>query len=130
MKKLLWKALGLFFVGMAYVGVITPGVPTTFFALLALWAFSKSSPKFENWVRTHKVIGKHIVNWEQKRLYPLEAKYAMMVFMFISLAFMVMFSPIWVFVFCVFLFAAIIAWAFQFPSDEWEYKEWAKRKGR
>ena len=45
MRKSLWIALGLFFVGMAYVGVLLPGVPTTFFVVLAAWAFSKSSEK-------------------------------------------------------------------------------------
>ena len=40
MKIWLWRALGLLFVGCVYIGVITPGIPTTFFALLAAWAFS------------------------------------------------------------------------------------------
>lgn len=70
MRKALWLILGLFFVGCAYIGIILPGVPTTFFVILAAWAFSKSSEKFNKWIHEHKLFGKYLTNWETKRIYP------------------------------------------------------------
>ena len=77
MKKSLWIALGLFFVGCAYIGVLLPGIPTTFFVILAAWAFSKSSEKFNKWLHEHKLFGKYLTNWETKRIYPYKGRYAM-----------------------------------------------------
>ena len=77
MRKTLWVILGLFFVGCAYIGIILPGVPTTFFVILAAWAFSKSSEKFNKWIHEHKLFGKYLTNWETKRIYPYRGRYAM-----------------------------------------------------
>ena len=77
MRKTLWVILGLFFVGCAYIGIILPGVPTTFFVILAAWAFSKSSKKFDKWIHEHKLFGKYLTNWETKRIYPYRGRYAM-----------------------------------------------------
>ena len=46
MKKLLWVALGLFFVGCACIGIILTEIPTTFFVILAAYAFGKLSKNF------------------------------------------------------------------------------------
>ena len=32
------------------IGVIVPGLPTTVFFIIAAWCFSKSSPRFEQWI--------------------------------------------------------------------------------
>ena len=32
------------------LGIIVPGLPTTVFFIIAAWCFSKSSPRFEQWV--------------------------------------------------------------------------------
>ena len=84
MKKWLWRSLGILFVGLAYIGIITPGIPTTIFAILAAWAFSKSSPELYNWLHNHKVFGKYLNNWEKKRVFPKKGRLAMCFVMIIS----------------------------------------------
>ena len=74
MKKWLWRSLGILFVGLAYIGIITPGIPTTIFAILAAWAFSKSSPELNNWLHNHKLFGKSEMITGQKMI--LLGKYA------------------------------------------------------
>lgn len=121
MKKWLWRALGLFFVGMAYIGAITPGIPTTFFALLAAWAFSKSSPKLDKWLHEHPIFGKYLNNWEQKRVYPNRGRVMMVVVMSISLITMIFTLPIKVPIYSAITFLIIITWAFRYPGSVEEY---------
>lgn len=78
MRKWLWRTLGLFFVGCAYIGAIVPGIPTTTFVALALWCFAKSSPELHAWLYNHPVFGKYIQDWTNKRIYPTRAKFIML----------------------------------------------------
>jgi uncharacterized membrane protein YbaN (DUF454 family) len=121
MKKWLWRALGLLFVGFAYIGAITPGVPTTFFALLAAWAFSKSSPELDRWLHQHPWFGKYLNNWEKKRIYPQKGRVMMVVVMCISLISMYFTVPLRVVGYAAFTFTLICIWAFRYPGSEAEY---------
>jgi uncharacterized membrane protein YbaN (DUF454 family) len=121
MKKWLWRVLGLIFVGFAYIGAITPGIPTTFFALLAAWAFSKSSPKLDKWLHEHPLLGKYLNNWEQKRVYPNKGRWMMIVVMMISLITMLFTLPIKVPIYASITFLIIIIWAFRYPGSVEEY---------
>lgn len=121
MKKWLWRALGLLFVGFAYIGAITPGIPTTFFALLAAWAFSKSSPELDKWLHEHPWFGKYLNNWEKKRIYPHKGRIAMVVVMSISLISMFFTVPLRVVGYAAFTFLLICIWAFRYPGSEEEY---------
>jgi uncharacterized membrane protein YbaN (DUF454 family) len=121
MKKWLWRVLGLIFVGFAYIGAITPGIPTTFFALLAAWAFSKSSPKLDKWLHEHPLLGKYLNNWEQKRVYPNNGRVMMVIVMGISLITMLFTLPIKVPIYASITFLIIIIWAFRYPGSVEEY---------
>ena len=56
------------------IGVLLPGLPTTIFLLMALWAFSKSSARFHGWLYNHRILGRSIRDWHQHRVIPLKAK--------------------------------------------------------
>lgn len=45
-----WSGVGFIGVGLGSVGVVVPGLPTVGFFVFAAWCFSKSSPRFEQWV--------------------------------------------------------------------------------
>jgi|TARA_B110000240_G_scaffold8353_1_gene9073 uncharacterized membrane protein YbaN (DUF454 family) len=121
MIKALWVILGLFFVGCAYIGIILPGIPTTFFVILAAWAFSKSSEKFNKWIHEHKLFGKYLTNWETKRIYPYRGRYAMVGVMCLSLLSMYFALPIRVVLYAGITFVLIIFWAFRYPGSVKEY---------
>ena len=67
LKKYIYISLGLIFVGLAFLGVFLPGIPTTPLILLSAWFFSKSSQRLEKWLKNHKKFGPLILNWEKYR---------------------------------------------------------------
>ena len=50
--------MGFIFVGLGFIGIIIPGMPTTVFMILAAACFAKSSPKFEQWILDLPGIGR------------------------------------------------------------------------
>ena len=56
----LWFAGGLLSVGVGGVGVVVPGLPTTVFFIVAAACFSRSSPRFEQWVLNLPKIGRTV----------------------------------------------------------------------
>ena len=87
-KKYLYMALGFLSLGMAYVGVVVPGIPFSIFLVIAAWAFAKSSKRMHDWLYNHKYFGPFLTNWVQKRVFPTKGKYAMVAVMSSSLAFL------------------------------------------
>lgn len=65
LKRVLFVAAGLVCVGLAYLGVVVPGLPTTPWVLLASYCFSRSSPRLERWLKRSPVFGRLIRDWEE-----------------------------------------------------------------
>ena len=81
MKRILLISLGWLCVGLGFVGVFVPGIPTTIFLIIALWAFTKSSEKLRHWLLNHKRFGPILNNWQKHKVVPRRAKILMVVFM-------------------------------------------------
>ncbi len=96
--KTLLFLLGWCFFGIGAVGVVVPGLPTTPFMLLALWAFSRSSKRFHNWLYSHPFFGPPLQNWERHRAISLPVKLLALVAMAGALAYMVFRAavPVWI----------------------------------
>jgi hypothetical protein len=73
---------------------VVPGLPTTPFMLLALWAFSKSSRRFHDWLYAHPVFGPPLQQWRAHRVIPGKAKLLAVATMAVSLVYLVMFTGI------------------------------------
>ncbi|MCZ7532865.1 MAG: YbaN family protein [Acidimicrobiia bacterium] len=56
-------ALGWLWVGIAFIGVAIPGIPTTGPIILAAFLFSKSSERFDHWLVTNRVFGSIVRDW-------------------------------------------------------------------
>ncbi|NKB45478.1 MAG: DUF454 family protein [Alphaproteobacteria bacterium] len=88
-------ALGWVCVGLGFVGAFLPGLPTTVFLIIALWAFSKSSDRLRWWLWTHPRFGATLRAWHIHRVIPPPAKAAAVVMMMISVAIVAVSSSSW-----------------------------------
>lgn len=68
------RLLGCIATAAAAIGVALPLWPTTPFALLAAWAFARSSPRLEAWLLGHPSFGPAIRAWTARRGIPRKAK--------------------------------------------------------
>lgn len=78
--------LGVMFFGLGLLGVIVPGLPTTVFILLAGFFWAKSSERFYRWLANHKIFGKMLTDWQERRAMPRFAKYLAWSMMSMSMA--------------------------------------------
>jgi len=58
------------------IGIVVPGLPTTVFFIVAAWCFSKSSPRFEQWVLDRPGIGPMVRDYRSGLGMPRSAKTA------------------------------------------------------
>lgn len=116
-KKFLWKILGFCSLGMAYVGVITPGIPYSPFVVFAAYCFAKGSPKMHAWLYNHKLFGPFLTNWSEKRVFPQKMKYFMLAMMTTSLIIMSFTVPVKGVVYTGIFMACVAVWAWRYPSS-------------
>lgn len=87
-RKTLWLIFGFFCLGMAYVGIVVPGIPFSIFLVMAAYSFAKSSERMHKWIYNHKYFGPFLTNWTQKKVFPTKGKYLMILVMSSSLLFL------------------------------------------
>lgn len=84
--RVFYLCLGWLMVATGIVGAFLPVLPTTPFLLIALWCFSKSSPKLEAWLLSHPKFGEPLRNWRENGAIPRRAKIAAVALMTMSYA--------------------------------------------
>jgi uncharacterized membrane protein YbaN (DUF454 family) len=58
---------GLVFVGIAYLGAILPGLPTTPWLIAASYCFGRSSPRLHRWLLRSPFFGQLLQDWHTHR---------------------------------------------------------------
>lgn len=74
LAKPLYLIVAWFSVALGLVGIAIPVLPTTPFLLVAVWAFSRSSPELAEKIRNHPHAGPYIRDWQDHGVIPLRAK--------------------------------------------------------
>ena len=121
LKKAIWFTLGLLCLGLAYIGLITPGIPWSTPTVGAAYCFSKSSERFHSYMINHKLFGPVIRNWGEGRVFPTIAKWLMFFSMDGSLIIMWFTTHnIRAIIGMSIFFAMIIAWASRYPGSREE----------
>jgi uncharacterized membrane protein YbaN (DUF454 family) len=120
-KKAFWVTLGFLFLGIAYIGVVTPGIPWSTPSLIAAYCFAKGSERWHNWIMNHKLFGPFIRDWNTGRVYPAKVKWIMFFCMDVSLIIMWFATHNWKAVAGMGVFFAIVLlWASRYPSTKEE----------
>ena len=124
LKKAFFFVLGCLCLVMAYIGVITPGIPYSPFVVFAAYCFSKGSERMHKWIYNHKLFGPFLTNWNTKRVFPLKMKYFMLAMMSTSLAIMFFtgVKPIGVISTAIFM-GLVAIWAWRFPGSVAAYDQ-------
>jgi uncharacterized membrane protein YbaN (DUF454 family) len=122
MKKLFWNILGFICLGLAYIGVVTPGFPYSIWVVAAAYCFSKGSERMHRWLYNHKLFGPFLTNWSQKRVFPTKMKFFMLGMMSLSLVLMYTggVKPIGI-ISTAITMALVAVWAWRFPGSVEEY---------
>ena len=82
-RKLL-IAIGTISVVLGVIGITLPIFPTTPFLLLAAVCYMKASKKFYNWLINHKVLGKYVNDYMEKKGLTLKTKITSISFFWIG----------------------------------------------
>lgn len=65
-RRAAWLTLAWLCVGLAILGVVLPGLPTTPFVLLAAYAAARGSSRMHAWLLAHGMFGPMIRDWQRE----------------------------------------------------------------
>lgn len=71
-----WLLVAVLSLGLACVGLVVPGLPSTEFVLLSAWAAARSSTRFHQWLLHHRLFGTMLRHWQQGKMVSRKAKWA------------------------------------------------------
>ena len=122
-KKALWVGLGMICLGIAYIGVITPGIPWSTPTVAAAYCFSRGSKRWHDWIMNHKLFGPFLRGWSEKRLFPTYGKWAMVATMDLSLIIVWFTTHNWrLTAGLAFFMICCGIWAWRYPGTAEEYQ--------
>jgi uncharacterized membrane protein YbaN (DUF454 family) len=123
LSKALWFATGILSIGVAFIGVVVPGIPWSTPTVIAAYCFARSSDRMHSWLYNHPRFGPFLRGWQEKRIFPQRLKYLMLLTMsttllITGLATGNVLAVAWTGVFMV----AVAVWAWRYPNSEEEYQ--------
>lgn len=111
-------ACGCCNVVLGLIGAVVPGMPTTVFLLIALWAFTRSSPRLRRWLYEHPRHGQALRDWDRHGVIPPRAKRLAATTMLVSLSILAVLASGWIMPVSVgFVMAAVMAFIATRPSS-------------
>lgn len=79
--RVLYIIGGTLALGLAILGIVVPGLPTTPFALLSAFLYAKSSRKLYNWLLNNRILGPRIRNYQKRQGISRKGKVGVILFM-------------------------------------------------
>lgn len=118
LRRPLLLALAWVCVALGAVGIVLPLLPTTPFLLVAIWAFSRSSPEMAARIRNHAIAGSYVRDWEDEGVIPLGAKIIAITMMLAMLGYLYfgVGAPSWVMIAASVVLVLVAAYMLSRPS--------------
>lgn len=118
-RALLWLA-GTLALGLAVLGAILPGLPTTPFVLLAAACYARASPRFYEWLLRNRLFGPLIIEWRRYRSISRRIKWVAIGSMTVTVSFSVWFfaGRPWVQGLLTLTVLATAIWIWRIPSRQ------------
>jgi uncharacterized protein len=97
-KKWLLIFAGSLSLGLGVLGILLPLLPTTPFLLLAAACYLRSSEHLYNWLINHRIFGKIIRDYLQKRTISIRVKISSLTLLWLAISYSAIFvvSTLWV----------------------------------
>ncbi|KAA8734432.1 DUF454 domain-containing protein [Acinetobacter qingfengensis] len=123
MRIFFWRILVIFFLILAMIGAILPGMPTTVFLILAAWAASKGWPSMDAWLLNHPKYGPTLRQWRENGSVPRKAKWIASIMMLISAIIMLFTTaPFWVKLMTNSIMFVVAIWLWYRPESDFVEK--------
>ncbi len=96
--KSLFLIIGISSLVLGFIGIFLPVLPTTPFILLAAYCFAKSSERFHRYIMKHKLFGRMVSDFYERKIIPVKTKIVALTLMWATLFLSVIFFMpyIWV----------------------------------
>ncbi len=96
LAKIFLIATGTLCVGLGFIGVFLPVLPTTPFLLLAAFCYARSSKSLHHWLLTNRCFGEYFKNYHERRGMRLRHKVLALIVMWVSIGWTVQNAvPVW-----------------------------------
>jgi uncharacterized membrane protein YbaN (DUF454 family) len=118
-RRVIFLILGWLSLLLGVLGIFLPILPTTPFAILAAYFFSKSSNKLHSWLLNQKQLGPMISNWERHGIIRPRAKILATVSMTLLFSYTLFFVPVtlWIKIVISFVGISVMAFIWTRPSE-------------
>lgn len=113
----LWIALAWLALGLGFLGIVLPGLPTVPFILAASFCAARGSRRLHLWMRRNRQFGPMIRNWEDHGAVSRRAKWLASIMMVLcSLLMGVSPSPLWAWATGSAIMLAVAIWLWRRPE--------------
>ncbi|MBD3181145.1 DUF454 family protein [Candidatus Poribacteria bacterium] len=85
MKRYFLIIFGILSLGLGILGIFLPLLPTTPFLLLSAYCFYRSSRRLYLWLMNHRIFGKIIKNYSEKRAVDLKTKLIALITLWVTI---------------------------------------------
>ena len=90
-----WWLLAYASLGLGFIGIFVPGLPTVPFVLLAAYAAARGSQRLYTWLLTHRQFGPMIRDWDREGAVSRRAKRLAIGMMALCVVVMFLTAPKW-----------------------------------
>jgi uncharacterized membrane protein YbaN (DUF454 family) len=117
--KHVYTCCGLACLGLAFVGIFLPLLPTTPLVILAAFCFSKGSKTLHRWLLSQPLFGPVLEDWQAHHVIRFHVKCIATSLIAITMSYPVFFGPLplWVRISLVGIMAFVLRYIWSFPSE-------------